>query len=524
MLRQNGWCPMGKLTVTTRLCALCLCAALWFAACQSEPQNAVYTGGWDTLDIIPGVYTYTGRPKSLSVWALSKSTASSITMLRAGYMDESPRDYEIRLHCAVSDRNTDLFGNVPSLVADEQLRLLITELLGGGGPDVLILDGCTARDFAASGALMDLSGVAREAGVYENLTQGLMVDDALPYIPYLARAPLLWGEAALVQSIESLAHLAERQAAGPPPQWPGPFYPQLEEGGYLTNDDDPLLLNVPSLPEDQRAMVNFDVYHESLYYDFEDLARTIYTPWLVRENNLDTEALREYYTATKQMLDACEPITGATIQDLQFPRYFYHMGTSGASLYLGYTRLAAANTAWHQSYAVPALTALAKGQPMDVRPFPAKGAVWQPYTLMAVNKQNPELALQFIRMMLSDDYQLREYNGDLPVTQSAVKLMTEQRFAETLREAYDGYGSYGTYEKKYGEGFEGIQWLKNAEGFPYDLDALIRSFDTVYLPDTVVEEVVSDNLTRYLSGEATLDEAVARCEDDLSLYFAERAR
>ena len=520
--------PTSK-RATARLCALLMCIVLLLVACQSKSQSPQGVSRWPVYDTIHGQTMRPGQPETLTVWALSEGIASSITMLNLVYMDEEPRDYDIRLIYAVPRKDLDDFGNVPSLQADEKLRLLITDLLGGEGPDILILDGCNARDFAVSGALMDLSGVASEAGVYENLTQSLMVGDALPYIPYLARAPLLWGEPALVQSIESFAHLAESLAAGPPPQWPGPFYPVNEDGTSTnSNNEDPLLLKVPPLPETQRAVVDFDAAVGFLNYDIEDLARAAHAPWLVRENSLDTMALREYFAATKQMYyaNASEPFVGWRIQSLFFPRTSFQMGTSGASLYLGYTHLAAANTNFYQSYQVPALTALAKNRPIAVRSFPAEGAVWQPHTLMAVNKntQNPELALQFIRMMLSDDYQLREYNGDLPVTQSAVKLMTEQRFAETLREAYDGYGSYGTYEKKYGEGFEGIQWLKEAEGFPYDLDALIRSFDTVYLPDTVVEEVVSANLTRYLSGEATLDEAVARCEEDLSLYFAERAR
>ncbi len=516
-----------------RLCALCLCAVLLLAACREEPASRGDSDGWDSLQLIPGQYAYGEKAQTVTVWALSEKDAETIRVMDAGDYSAGSRDYEIKLQCAISYSDIDPYGSLPAAKAQDMLRLLITELLAGKGPDVLILDSCNARDLAASGALMDLSAVAREAGVYENLTQSLMVGDALPYIPYLARAPLLWGEPALVQSIESFAHLAESQAAGPPlpSPWPGPVIMPDEEGGShysLMYDEDPLLLKPQPLPQEQRTLIDFSVADIFVRYDFSDFARAVHGPWLVQDNGLNTQALREYFAAIKQMREATgrEPSEGMPVTHLQFAHEVLFMPDTATGLYLGYARLAAAVTGEEKSHWVPAITALAKNQPVAVRPFPAKGAVWQPYTLMAVNQNSPnkEAALRFIRQMLSDDYQLRDTIGDLPVTPSAVKLLTEQTFAEYLRKAYDAAANYGTYEDVYGKNDERIQWLKEAEGFPYDLDALLRSFDTVYLPDTVVEEVVSDNMTRYLSGEATLDEAVARCEEDLSLYFAERAR
>ncbi len=218
-------------TTPCRLGALLVCALVFFAACQ-EPQNGespsgsfvqsedmIYEGGWAWEAMVPNRYNTSDERPVVSVWTLTDTHLSPLSDVSIGDIYDRDREYNIKVHYALTWHTPEsAYRMYTQEEEDEQVRRLITELLAGEGPDVLILDGCNARDFAARGALMDLAGVAREMGVYENLTQGLVINGQLPYVPYLARAPLLWGPPEEVQGVESFAQLAESMMAGPTPQ------------------------------------------------------------------------------------------------------------------------------------------------------------------------------------------------------------------------------------------------------------------------------------------------------------------
>ncbi len=468
----------------------------------------------------------------MTVWMLGDGLASAFRKLP--YVESLEWAYNIRLQFAVSylgpnvAMGYEIVGyDASDTEVDEKQRLLITQLLAGEGPDVIILDGTNAHDFAVSGALMDLMDIAREAGVYDNLINGLAVDGALPYIPHQISAPLLFGPPSLIGEIHHFEDLVHGLAESPPSQWLGPTWEM--DGAVL--DADPLMLKAPSLPEGERALVSF-----SSLFDIESVAEPLYGPWLIVDNRLNMDVLQEYYTQVKRALDL-SPVAGQHIYPVDRmripeeilsinPEYFYpvKLSPSGASLHLGYARLAAASAgrrfdAQQMDFTAPATIALARGETLAVRPFPAQGAVWQPQVLMAVNKntKHPDLALHFIRMMLSDEAPLTRTDRAFPVTQGAVQLAQEQ-FAKQLS------GNYPQFEALYGEGDESIQWLLDAGEFPYDLDGLMRSFDTVYMPGRVVSNAVSEGLMAYVEGRLPLEEAVAQCADTLNMYLLERQK
>ena len=515
----------NRIRVASCPCALLLCAAGLFCACQGAPESPNYVpeGAWDGTETLPSRTLAVTQAENLTVWMLGDGSVLPFREIPA--LESLDQTYNIRLQYAISGLATG-YGpsdNAHRVQADEKQRLLITDLLGGEGPDVIILDACNAQDFAASGALMDLMDIAREAGVYDNLIDGLAMDGALPYIPYRVNAPLLFGPPPLVEEIHSFDDLVDGLAAGPPPQWLGPTFDMDIE----ILDADPLMLKAPSLPEEERAFVNF-----SSVYDIQALADPLYGARLIVENHLNTDVLREYYAQVKRALDA-SPLarenTPSPHSLLRSPDNLsgfqivnsmpVMMGTAGASLYLKYARLAADGAWWSMEYGAPAMIAQASDEAMAVRPFPAQGAVWQPYTLMAVNKntKHPDLALHFIRMMLGEEMQYEQWDNGFPATQRAAQR-AQDAFAENLN------GDYTRFEEIYGEECEGIQWMKDAKAYPYDLDGLMRSFDTVYMPNLVVSGALSEGLMAYVEGRLPLEEAVAQCADTLNMYLLERQK
>ncbi len=169
--------------------------------------------------------------------------------------------------------------------------------------------------------------------------------------------------------------------------------------------------------------------------------------------------------------------------------------------------------------------------------------------MFAINKnaKNPELAKRFISLLLGDELQAMQYrfiltapvlsNGEgihgsrntLPVTQNAIDQIQNKLFAENLRKEYAWYDQFQeqdnpppTYKELYTDKGIDMRWMSEAEGLPYDLDGLMRQFDTAYLPDEYIANAVQENYYSYRDGELTLDDAVAACEADVALYLAER--
>ncbi len=500
MSKQKGVLRLAQIKpAIAHLNTLILCVSVFLVSCASSLPNG-QVNSHNASTALPQTITET-----ITIWALDEEKAFPFNdFARHKYQ------YPIMVEGASSRTQFD-----PNRTEDiyEQLRVLLTELLGGEGPDIIILDGCNVLDLIASGALMDLTDIAREAGVYENLIEELQADDgALYYVPFRISAPLLWGNPDIIDEVQSFMGLAQSLTEGPVPQ----MAIAPEQANPSFGSADPLLLSVPPLPREERSLVSFGSRYEII-----TLAEALYGPYLVKNNALDTEVLRECYQAMGQMVHINNLLlTGVRLSLSSQAALSFRLTYAGTNQYLGYAELAA-NSSADLHFAGPAFTALAKGMPLDIRPFPAKGSIYQARGLMAVNKysKNPQQAMRLVQLLLSDEGQaLLMSENNIPITKSGVQLFTEQVFTETLQQDYEGM------QQVYGEDFEKIQWLKNAEGFPYDLDALIRGFDTVYLQDAIVYDAWYSNAIRYLDGRCTLDEAVARCEDDLSLYFAERAR
>ncbi len=549
---------------TARLVALCLGLALLFSACAKESAALQSTAGSGSqtanVAYVP--------PPILNVWVLSGNDkayfGSAIEDMRNVGLVAS--DFLVNTEYGVEMLPNWTLDK--TVTEEEAIDRLITEMLAGTGPDIIVMDGLNAQDFAAQGLLMDLSDLAAEAGVYDNLVESLKINGELPYIPYDFWAPLLVGDPTAVNDMQSFTQLAGEVASDPVLRWPPPgmvLDPNdriiywgngdtdmvSEHSGGLavppadmpyfvqTSENDPVMMaDAVSLSPEERQRVSLMLGPK--WQDTHKGVYPLYAPFLIEENAINTPQLTEYFTVIKQIEDARPPIPTDRFYyyDLymMFPGMMMHNATAGsmpvnpplANWYLGYSSMAYVSRV---EFTIPSILASARGLPLAVRPVPAVGTVWRPKMLMAVSKnaKNPELALRFIRGMLQDDMQkinetragLTQSFKTMPVTESAAKQATETQLPLRLRQYY--LLNSAIFDKVCLEQSYDIAWL-NAHEFAYDLDGLIRSFDTAYLPDAVVEAAVEENLSAVLSGARTPAEAARQCEEDLQVYLAERQR
>lgn len=495
-----------------RMLAACLCAAL-LAACSGGQTDASHYG--DVREVVPAGPVGQKSDGTLHVWALSKTGSLSALFSNLKHYEAG---FTIDVEYAYDNTKNGLMTGGDLI---DKLHLLNTRLLAGEGPDVILLDGCPVESMVTAGVLRDLSEVAQKAGVYQNLVDSLAVDGKLYYLPYRVNAPLLAGDPAQLDDVESFTDLAALMQAKPVRPAPVPF--EALEG-------DPLLLRVPPLPEEEQAVAGFNYTGEVF-----DLAEMLYGPWLVKDNGLDRDALAEFFRQAKAVAEAAGVIGNYEhrVSGLGSGLGGVASGAAATQQYMGYARYMAATTKdYGATSQMLAVVGRAKYPSYTVRPFPAQGAVWQPYLLMgvSVNAKQPELAERFLELVLSDEQQVArvdEYGilrGDfsgLPVTESAAKQTAGPLFDEMLQSCVaECEAVYAGDEAA----LQAMAWLKQGGGYPYDLDALLRSFDTAHIPDGIVYRAVYTNGLGYIEGRKALEEAVAQCAGDLELYFAEKQR
>ena len=98
-------------------------------------------------------------------------------------------------------------------------ELLNTQLLAGGGPDLLILDSLPIDNYIKKGVLVDLSDIAKsyseEERSYSNVINTFKVDGHVYAIPIRFQVPMVWGKSEIVNNAHSLEALAAYKKAHP---------------------------------------------------------------------------------------------------------------------------------------------------------------------------------------------------------------------------------------------------------------------------------------------------------------------
>lgn len=346
------------------------------------------------------------------------------------------------------------------------LTQLNTQLLAGSGPDVLILDDMPVDSFIEKGLLADLSGKVDTSGMLENMTGVWQTEQGLFALP--ARGiPLLAGaDEATLATIKDAETLAGLLAAEP----------NIVDDGR--NEAMPLLA----------------------YYNTVQLFDTFYPLYagdIWQGGQLNEDACRRFY----ELLGQIRAGGGAGLSNTApFDRpdgTYYHPQNStqgnfancicrafcspvyslnglGGDFYYA-SRVGGANAG-----EVKAL-ATASGV-TSIQPVCAAG--------VNVSAQNPEGAVQFIQIMLSEEVQKQPLYDGVPVLKTAVLSQWEEGFAQ-----YDTSTST-------------------------DIVAVLEGMDP-NVPSTVLRSAVGAGAQQYLDG-ASLDEAVEIARQESALWLAEQ--
>lgn len=388
------------------------------------------------------------------------------------------------------------------ITREDALKKLNTQLLGGSGPDVIMLDGMDIATYAEKGVLMDLTDIVDEAdqdeGLYRNLIDNLKIDDQIYAVPTVFAIPVVIGQKDYVDNISDYQSLAD----------------MMEKAREEYPDKN--LLTVCSASGIMKRT-----------------AAVCAPSWKDDKGQLDTQKIKEYLEQTKRIYDV--QMNGTPEEQItMYQQYFMSAGDDGESYedskYFGmlnetgyltkecpfvYGQILTAST-YQMILSAPRVEGF---DDTAFKVLDGQGSnVYCPLSIAGINAatKNPDAAKQFLRMMLSTTVQGTMEFG-LPVNKKA--LAAKYAYDESKLDE-DGAQYSMAFSDEDGLAFGYNIYPVDQEGIA-QFEQWIAALDTPYLSDAVLEEAVYKQGAKYLEGKLDIDAAVKEIADSVEIYLSE---
>lgn len=364
----------------------------------------------------------------------------------------------------------DAKGNV----SEDTIRALNTELLGGKGADVLILDGLPVESYQEKGILLDIRDVFARLQkedpmmeqVLRNFTEG---DGAVYQMPARIAIPMVLGEKPAVEALQSLDAMAAYQGETP-------------------------LLAVASYENLLREVANLQ--YRELFDNQKELTEDVLTRYLETVKGIgEKNGARILFTEEE-------------MEQLEVSNYVTTTGILGSE------------TRYDQSLSGCGVTEM-KGMESAMIPLAVKSKhpeaemdvinqLYFPRVTAGVNQasRQPELAKEFVYELFSLEVQQEEFFDGFPVNLAAQKAICDR--------------DKGNYSIGLGSGdyHIGAEWPNRQER--EEINGLLEKvFVPVRIDETVMDMIVRGSQS-YLEGKETVGQAVAAIRSRIALYQAEQ--
>jgi len=395
-------------------------------------------------------------------------------------------DAELRQAIALFNQEYDDVGVIleigldnSGMTAEDAIRSLNTELLAGTGPDVLFLDGLPIDSFLEQRVLHDLSEAYYEAvasGLYfENVLSSFLQDGECKVLPLRFTFPLVIAERNTLGRLNDLPTLtaAAREVLSNNPESRVfcdiaileslfvAFYPSIINNGEINED----------------ALIQFfeEAYSLSLLLETSGSQRSIY-PEVAKEDSQDAQD---------------------TFNAVEFSRF--SLFSEPEQIFI-YSVLAEIDHGFNEVIVQNAESDLSTGV-LSLN----DSNCFQPRSCVAINRYSSEIELAetFIQTLLSRNYQKSSNNAGLSIMKSVFPEIASYPFGLQLEdgrhlltepftdEAYDHYYS------------------------------LFSSLDTPIIIDSVLQEIIYQQLKGCLGNEISLENAIETCLSRVNFYLQE---
>lgn len=369
----------------------------------------------------------------------------------------------------------------------DDIRTLNTELLGGNGADVLLLDGLPAETYIEKGLLSDLTGVTDELLSQETYLESILKnvaqkDGKIYGLPVRFSVPIIFGDESAKEAILSLDKLI----------------------AYVDAHPDKSILGIAE--RDYIRDFLFQMYQDEIIgadgrVDQERLAAL-----------LETEVKLAAVARSEVFEDAKVGETGMNTMTKLFRQGMFSNAGSGAILnhpdristdrIVGVTNMMIPYTIMRQL----------KLTPDTVKEF------YVPSGIVGINKntQQKELAEEFVKYLFSPEIQEKQLDDGLPVLETALDRLKD----EVETEYAQSYAMTSAWN------IEGEEPIEIEAGYPTakEVEDLISKCHTLSVPavqDCVIWNIYQTEADACLGGSTDAKTAAKNIAQKVDMYLAE---
>jgi len=393
--------------------------------------------------------------------------------LRKAATDFQRAHPELAVDLRVQSPSNNFFQETPD---DDYIRALNTDLLAGGGGDVIILDRLPMHRYIDRGILADISHLVPELGILPGIAEGSAAADGRVYaIPAQFSFQMLWGHRDVlegVRTLEDIPHATRSSEQRPmygrtPEEWIRLTYPASEASF-----------------KDEKGLVNFD---SPL---FEAYLETLYQLYTEQDDMPPSEMFGNIRRAGISPEEMLAMIGGAVAM---YPAEVRSL----MQLNLAYS---VAGVEESLGIVFPSIT--------------GDGYAYTPQQLVGINAQSAqrENAEAFIRTLFSDEVQASDQMSGLPT----IGLALDALFAEAIERSESADSNMFI-----GMRMDGGATLTMSEPDRDTLAALRESCDALNAPIHVDETLMGfiiEETDRFFDGIGTAADAARAIEQRAWFY------
>lgn len=354
-------------------------------------------------------------------------------------------------------------------IAEDYIRSLNAELLSGGGPDILILDGLSELSYIEKGVLEDLTdeieSLISNGDFLANIAEGSRVDGRIYSVPVRIGLPMTFGRKEALkdaEQLDSLSRLVKEHETGQ-------IFGTIDREAFLSLYADAYIHDIVS----EQGTVK-----EQELTDFLSRMKTIFDNTRIADGTKDNRQ---------------SSIWGL----LEHGTYLYSMEVAG----------------FFEAEQGTSIVEQAKGE-LEADMI-TMNQTYVPYGTIAVNKagKNKELAVQFLTAALSETVQRSDFYDGFPVNENALEFLTGIE-----RNSADGYGGFidgadgRTYEWKY-------SWP--SEPLRRRLVDFCKAAKNSAGRNQKIKQILMENSKDYFDGIKSLEETVHDLQSRITLYLQE---
>lgn len=389
-----------------------------------------------------------------------------------------------------------------SVTRDDALKKLNTQIVAGEGPDLLCLNGLPIDSYVEKGLLMDVStlinDLEKEENMFENLFRAFEKDGALYMVPGQVYLTMIGGHEEYVSQMNDLKTIAD--------------------GVEELRKDYPGK-NLIGMGQAKQVMKGF--------------ALSSAPAWKAENGELNMAAVEEFLTQTKRIYEAQmddldeellerysmlnDVFTDEYGENWMYDSRFYY--ASEIDLIGNLTQLEIGYLIYPYGYFEEVSVSRNEGgEGIVFKPVSGQCSnIFLPDLLLGINASSPriEYTEDFLKELLSKETQAAM--GGLSVNRDAMEELFTPK--ENILGENGEYGSIGSSSWD-GEPI-GLQVYFPDQEQIDNFYKMMESMDTPYLEDSVLEETVFEEGSKFISGEQSIEDALSAIEQKIAIYLAE---